>query len=205
MLLQSNAMKINNLEVLKNSRLAMGLAILIIALASGSLIAKEANRTVYVWGSAGELAPGNIVQQSDLIQLSVLLPESAKSYISAKAQLIGALVTHHIGAGELIPVSAISMNQDMLDQRAVPLTIEITDLTIGLQRGDVVDIYAVPNLSQKSITEPELITSEITVSAVSDKNNSGKAVVVVNLPQNLVLPVLAHLADSRLLIVRTNS
>jgi hypothetical protein len=63
----------------------------------------------------------------------------------------------------------------------------------------------VPNLSQKSITEPELITSEITVSGVSDKNNSGKAVVVVNLPQNLVLPVLAHLADSRLLIVRTNS
>jgi flagella basal body P-ring formation protein FlgA len=205
MLLQSNAMKINNLEVLKNSRLAMGLAILIIALASSSLIAKEANRTVYVWGSAGELAPGNIVQQSDLIQVSVLLPESAKSYISSNAQLIGALVTHHIGAGELIPVSAISMNQETLDQRAVPLTIEITDLTIGLQRGDVVDIYAVPNLSQKSITEPELITSEITVSAVSDKNNSGKAVVVVNLPQNLVLPVLAHLADSRLLIVRTNS
>jgi flagella basal body P-ring formation protein FlgA len=205
MLLQSNAMKINNLEVLRNSRLAMGLAILIIALASGSLIAKEANRTVYVWASAGELAPGNIVQQADLIQASVLLPESSKSCISSKAQLLGALVIHRIGAGELIPVSAISMNQDTLDQRAVPLTIEITDLTIGLQRGDVVDIYAVPNLSQKSISEPELITSGITVSGVSDKNNSGKAVVVVNLPQNLVLPALAHLADSRLLIVRTNS
>jgi hypothetical protein len=197
-------MKLNKLELLKNSRFAMGLALLILALGAGSLIAKEANRTVYVWASATELAPGNIISADDLQQVSVLLPESAKSYISATAQVVGAVVTHRIGVGELLPVSAISLEPNSLDQRAVPLTLELTDIPIGLTRGEVIDLYAVPNLTQKSITEPALIIEQITVAAVSDKNNSGKAVVVVNLPQSILLTALTHLSDSRLLIVRSH-
>ncbi|MSY64477.1 MAG: flagellar basal body P-ring biosynthesis protein [Actinobacteria bacterium] len=197
-------MKLNKLELLKNSRFAMGLALLILALGAGSLIAKEANRTVYVWASATELAPGNIISADDLQQVSVLLPESAKSYISATAQVVGAVVTHRIGVGELLPVSAISLEPNTLDQRAVPLTLELTDIPIGLTRGEVIDLYAVPNLTQKSITEPALIIEQITVAAVSDKNNSGKAVVVVNLPQSILLTALTHLSDSRLLIVRSH-
>ena len=182
----------------------MGLALLILALGAGSLIAKEANRTVYVWASATELAPGNIISADDLQQVSVLLPESAKSYISSTAQVVGAVVTHRIGVGELLPVSAISLEPNTLDQRAVPLTLELTDIPIGLTRGEVIDLYAVPNLTQKSITEPALIIEQITVAAVSDKNNSGKAVVVVNLPQSILLTALTHLSDSRLLIVRSH-
>lgn len=197
-------MKLNKLELLKNSRFATGLALLILALGAGSLIAKEANRTVYVWASATELAPGNIISADDLQQVSVLLPESAKSYISATAQVVGAVVTHRIGVGELLPVSAISLEPNSLDQRAVPLTLELTDIPIGLTRGEVIDLYAVPNLTQKSITEPALIIEQITVAAVSDKNNSGKAVVVVNLPQSILLTALTHLSDSRLLIVRSH-
>ena len=197
-------MKLNKLELLKNSRFAMGLALLILALGAGSLIAKEANRTVYVWASATELAPGNIISADDLQQVSVLLPESAKSYISATAQVVGAVVTHRIGVGELLPVSAISLEPNSLDQRAVPLTLELTDIPIGLTRGEVIDLYAVPNLTQKSITEPALIIEQITVAAVSDKNNSGKAVVVVNLRQSILLTALTHLSDSRLLIVRSH-
>ena len=197
-------MKLNKLELLKNSRFATGLALLFLALGAGSLIAKEANRTVYVWASATELAPGNIISADDLQQVSVLLPESAKSYISATAQVVGAVVTHRIGVGELLPVSAISLEPNSLDQRAVPLTLELTDIPIGLSRGEVIDLYAVPNLTQKSITEPALIIEQITVAAVSDKNNSGKAVVVVNLPQSILLTALTHLSDSRLLIVRSH-
>jgi hypothetical protein len=197
-------MKIRNLDILKNSRLAMGLALFIIAISAGSLIAKEANRTVYVWASNGELAPGNTIASTDLKAVSVLLPESAKNYISANAQLVGAIVMHRIGTGDLIPVNAISTESQKLAQRAVPLTVEITDLPADLQRGEVIDIYAIPNSSQKSITEPELITSGITVAEASSKNNSGKALVVVNLPEDLVMHTLAFISESRLIIVRSN-
>jgi hypothetical protein len=197
-------MKIRNLDILKNSRLAMGLALFIIAISAGSLIAKEANRTVYVWASNGELAPGNTIASTDLKAVSVLLPESAKNYISTNAQLVGAIVMHRIGTGDLIPVDAISTESQKLGQRAVPLTVEITDLPADLQRGEVIDIYAIPNSSQKSISEPELITSGITVAEASSKNNSGKALVVVNLPEDLVMRTLAFISESRLIIVRSN-
>jgi len=197
-------MKIRNLDILKNSRLAMGLALFIIAISAGSLIAKEANRTVYVWASNGELAPGNTIASTDLKAVSVLLPESAKNYISTNAQLVGAIVMHRIGTGDLIPVDAISIESQKLTQRAVPLTVEITDLPTDLQRGEIIDIYAIPNSSQKSITEPELITSGITVAEASSKNNSGKALVVVNLPEDLVLRTLTFISESRLIIVRSN-
>jgi hypothetical protein len=197
-------MKIKNIDILKNSRLAMGLALFIIAISAGSLIAKEANRTVYVWASNGELAPGNTIAATDLKAVSVLLPESAKNYISTNAQLIGAIVTHRIGTGDLIPVNAISAEPQKLAQRAVPLTVELTDLPTDLQRGEVIDIYAIPSNSQKSITEPELIISAVTVAEVSSKNNSGKSLVVVNLPEDLVMRTLAFISESRLIIVRSH-
>ena len=197
-------MKINNLDLLKNSRLAMGLALLIIAIFAGSLIAKEANRTVYVWASTGELAPGNTINATDVKPVPVLLPESAKNYISANAQLIGTIVMHRIGAGDLIPVTAISNEGQGLVKRAVPLSIELTDLPTDLQRGEVIDIYGVPNSTQNSIAAPELITSAATVAEVSNKNNSGKSIVVVNLPEQMIIHTLSYISESRLIIVRSN-
>ena len=197
-------MKIKNLDLLKNSRLAMGLALFIIAISAGSLIAKEANRTVYVWASTGELAPGNTITTEDIKAVSVLLPESAKNYISANAQLIGTMVVHRIGSGDLLPVAAVSAQTQQLTERAVPLSIELTDLPTQLQRGEVIDIYAVPNSSQKSIAQPELITAGVTVAEVSNKNNSGKSIVVVNLPEDIVLHTLSYISESRLIIVRSN-
>jgi hypothetical protein len=201
---QDTEMKIKYLEILKNSRLAMGLALLISALLAGTLIAREANRTVYVWAASSELAPGNTISATDIKQIPVLLPESARSYISANAQLIGATVTHRVGLGELIPVSAVTIDSEKLTHRAVPLTIEPTDLPTDLVRGEVIDLYAIPNSSPKSITEPQLISGAITVAEVSSKNNSGKSVVVVNLPEIIVLSTLSYIPDSRLIIVRSN-
>ena len=197
-------MKIKYLEVFKNSRLALGIALLISALLVGTLIAKEANRTVYVWAASGELAPGNTISASDIRQTPVLLPESAKNYISANAQLIGATVMHRVGVGELIPVSSVTVDSEKLRERAVPLTIEITDLPSDLSRGEIIDLYAIPNSSPKSILEPQLISGAITVAEVSLKNNSGKSLVVVNLPEDIVLSTLAFIPDSRLIIVRSN-
>ncbi len=197
-------MKLKHLEVLKNSRLAMGLAILFTALLAGSLIAKEANRTVYVWAANSELAPGNIVDLADIKSVAVLLPESAKNYISADAHLIGATVTHRIGLGELIPVSAITVEPDKLMQRAVPLTIEPTDLPTNLQRGEIIDLYAIPNSSQKTIAAPELIIGAVAVAEVSSSSNSGKSLVVINLPENIILNTLTYIPDTRLIIVRSN-
>ena len=196
-------MNISNLDILKNSRLAMGLALFIIAIGSGQLIAKESNRTVMVWATQGDLAPGQLISQSDIKAVSVLLPQSAKNYLSAEAEIIGALVLTHISVGDLIPTSAITSTSQGLDQRFVPLTLELTDLPVDLIRGEIIDIYAIPNRDSKSITSPQLVAESISVSSVNERNNSGKVSVLVILKSDLVMPTLAMLADSRLIIVRS--
>jgi hypothetical protein len=193
---------ISKLDILKNSRLAMGLALFIIALTAASLISKEANRTVLVWASTGELAPGQIIAQSDLTPASVLLAQSAKNYFSSSAQIVGTTVLTKISAGDLIPVAAITNELDANNQRLVPLTIEISDLPIALSRGDVIDIYAIAKTNAKESIAPTLLASAVSVEQVLERSNSGVVSVLVILENDQVISALNYLSDSRLIIVR---
>lgn len=196
-------MKISNLDILKNSRLAMGLSLFIIAILAGGLIAKEANRTVMVWATQSDLAPGDLIKPTDLKSVSVLLPESAKNYLSINAQIVGGLILKGISSGDLIPAAAIATAGDALEQRFVPLTLEPTDLPMDLQRGEVVDIYAIPNRDSKVISQPQLVAADISISQVTERSNAGKVSVLVILNNDQVLPTLQMLSDSRLIIVRS--
>ena len=180
----------------------MGLALFIIALTAASLISKEANRTVMVWASAGELAPGQIIAQSDLTPASVLLAQSAKNYLSTSAQIVGTTVLTKISAGDLIPVAAIANEVNANNQRLVPLTIEISDLPIALSRGDVIDIYAIAKSNVKESIVPTLLVSAVSVEQVLERSNSGVVSVLVILENDQVISALNYLSDSRLIIVR---
>ena len=196
-------MQFAKLDFLKNSRLAMGLALLIIALSAASLISKEANRTVLVWASVGDLAPGQVITPTDITPASVLLAQTAKNYLSFSAQIVGTTVISKISAGDLIPVAAISTEVDSLDKRLVPLTVEITDLPIALVRGDVIDIYAIAKKDSNSIITPELLAAGVSVEQVLERSNSGSVSVLVILNNNQVLSALNLITDSRLVIVRS--
>ena len=195
-------MNISKLDILKNSRMAMGLALFIIALTAASLISKEANRTVLVWASTGELAPGQVIEQSDLTSTSVLLAQSAKNYLSTSAQIVGTTVLTKISAGDLIPVAAIASEVSSNNQRLVPLTIEISDLPIALSRGDVIDIYAIAKTNTKESISPTLLVSAVSVEQVLERSNSGVVSVLVILENEQVISTLNYLTDSRLILVR---
>jgi hypothetical protein len=195
-------MNISKLDIFKNSRLAMGLALFIIALTAASLISKEANRTVLVWASTGELASGQVIEQSDLTSTSVLLAQSAKNYLSTSAQIVGTTVLTKISAGDLIPVAAIASEVSANNQRLVPLTIEISDLPIALSRGDVIDIYAIAKTNAKESISPTLLVSAVSVEQVLERSNSGVVSVLVILENEQVISTLNYLTDSRLILVR---
>ena len=196
-------MKISKFDLFRNSRLAMGFALFIIALTAANLISKEANRTVLVWETTGELAPGQIIQESDITAASVLLAQSAKNYLSASAEIVGTTVLTKISAGDLIPIAAIGAGDNPVNQRFVPLTIEISDLPISLVRGDLIDLYAISKSNAKEVNAPALLASAITVEQVLERNNSGVVSVLVILENEQVLPTLNFLTDSRLILVRT--
>jgi hypothetical protein len=196
-------MKISKIDVFRNSRLAMGLALFIVALTAASLISKEANRTVLVWASTGDLAPGQIVMQSDITPVSVLLAQSAKNYLSSSAEIVGTTVLTKISMGDLIPGSAIGASGNFINQRLFPLTVALSDIPISLARGDVIDLYALNASNAKELVAPVLLGSSISVEQVLERNNSGVVSVLVILENEEILPILNFLGDSRLIIVRT--
>ena len=195
-------MKLTSFDIIKNSRLAMGFGLLIISLLAATLIAKEANRTVLVWATKSELAPGVLITSDDVMPVSALLPESAKNYLSASAQIIGGVVLRQISAGDLIPAAAISSSSDSLNAKLIPLTVDLTDMPLGLSRGDVIDIYAIAKRDSK-LTAPELLAANVSVSQVLERNNSGVGSVLVILDSAQILPTLQLISDSRIVIVRS--
>lgn len=196
-------MSFGKIENLKNSKLVLGLSILLIAIFTAGLISKEANRTVEVWATKSNLAPGMRLSDQDLIKVSVLLPENSKNYISGQAQIIGALVVNQVNVGDLIPVASIAAVPNSLNQRHVPITTEMTDSPINLRRGDIVDIYAVPTRDSQITTEAQLVGQSISLSEVLKENNSGKVSVVAIFNDDQVLPLLQIMSDSRVILVRS--
>ncbi|CAB4686532.1 MAG: flagellar basal body P-ring biosynthesis protein [Actinobacteria bacterium] len=196
-------MQISKIDLLKNSRITMGVSLFIISILCASLISKEANRTVMVWATQTDLAPGQVITENDITPVSVLLPQSAVNYLSSNAQIIGGTVVTKIYKGDLIPSAAISKSTEVIDEKLVPLTVEITDIPLELSRGSVIDIYGINKRDTKSITTPVLMASNVSVSQVLERSNSGIASVLVILKNDQVLPLLEVLADSRLFIVRS--
>ncbi len=194
---------ITKFDIFKNSRLVLGLALFIIAITSASLITKEANRSVLVWASTGELAPGQIIEQADVTTVSVLLAQSAKNYLSANAQIIGTTVLTNIAGGDLIPAAALGAGIDSTNQRLLPITVEVSDLPIALSRGDVVDLYAVKKGNMQVEFNPALLATGVSVDQVLERNNSGVVSVLVILNNDQILPILTYIAESRLILVRT--
>lgn len=195
-------MNVTKFDIFKNSRLVLGLALFIIAITSASLITKEANRSVLVWASTGELAPGQIIEQSDVTTTSVLLAQSAKNYLSANAQIIGTTVLTNIASGDLIPAAALGAGIDSTNQRLLPITVEVSDLPIALSRGDVVDLYAIKKGNTQVEFNPALLAAGVSVDQVLERNNSGVVSVLVILNNDQILPILTYLAESRLILVR---
>ena len=185
-------------------RTIAGSTILIIAFIAAILIAHEANRTVLLWSTSNELSTGAVIQKSDLKAKRALLPENSHMYFSSSADLIGAIVAHHVGAGELIPTSALIEQGSEVDGRYVPLEVAIHDLPTNVERGSIVDIYAIAkNASGSTGSESTaLVAVATTVIAVDRKGDlSGSVGVVVNLRAQNVSSLISQLSAHRILLV----
>ena len=193
----------DKIEIFKNSRLILGLSVLLIAVFSAGLISKEANRTVQVWAASSNLSPGSLISENDIQKVSVLLPDSSKNYISVRAQIVGAIVLNKINVGELIPVAAVSASANSFNQRLVPISVAVTDIPLSLNRGDIIDIYGIPTRDSKFFTEPRLISEQISVSEVFKETNSGVVSITAIFSGDQVLPLLEALSDSKVVVVRS--
>jgi Flp pilus assembly protein CpaB len=127
-----------------NGRTVLGLVIFALAFL-GAQRAIEAQRTTTpLWVATRDLATGQMLMPSDLSVVEAVLPgDQSTGYALASTDLAGSIVGRPVGAGELVPLSAVSTGDAAGPGRAMTVPVEAEHAVGGeVGPGDLVDVYA---------------------------------------------------------------
>ena len=178
-------------------RLIIGLAIVVITALAGFALVSAADNTTSVYAAAKSLAPGHVLQTSDLVLTDVKLGKSSSAYLAASGLTSGAVVTKSVGAGELVPVSAVGTAKqvattNVVVQLDVPLSSDAVE-------GSTVDVWASMAAGQGVFGPPAVIISGAQIAHITEAtglaaSNGGVRVEIV-VPQSKVAALLESQAN----------
>jgi hypothetical protein len=169
----------------------LGVLLVLASVLLGARVVSSADATVPVWAVSGDLAAGTELTADDLVAVDVRLDDAADAYLSTTARPEGRTLARTVRAGELLPRSALE-ESDELVQLALPA--QAGYVPPGLQRGQLVDVYAVADpaagaagLADGSVS---LVVSRAPVQALA-----GRAEGALSTPTTAVQVVVAVAAD----------
>lgn len=146
----------------RDTRLILGLLLILVSVAVGAKLFAEVDERVGVWAVTRDLGAHTPLSQDDLVVRLVRLDETARRYVSADQHLDGLVLTRPVGRNELLPVAALSQ-RSTVDQRRVVIDVDRFS-AVGLARGGVVDVYAVRAPKNGAAPpRPELVLPGVTV------------------------------------------
>lgn len=124
----------------RDSRLLVGLLLVLAATALGAKAVASADDRVPVFAAASALKPGDRLTSDNLVRIDVKLGDGAAEYLTAT----GAVPPEHfvlreIRRGELVPASAVG-GRDRVTVQPVTIRVEATSVT-SLVAGSVVDVW----------------------------------------------------------------
>ena len=184
-------------------RYLLGLILIITSFISAFLISSASDRTITVWASSTDLAPGKIIEEKDITPVKVRLLSNAEQYLDASVEIVGTSVVRKIGAAELIPSFALSPQVDTSLQR-VPIQVERLMSPVGLGAGDLVDIYGIPNqLASQSGVVSELILESVGIEEIDDsaRELGGALGITLLVPDSLVSDLISTMNVFNFLLV----
>lgn len=123
-------------------RLALGVALVILAVIAGSRVVAAAGDRVPVWSLRSALAAGTTLHADDLVATPVGA-DAVTAYASSSTDVAGKVLTRDVGAGELLPLAALAPSQDR-QRRLVTVPVDALHAPPGLARGERVDVYVTP-------------------------------------------------------------
>lgn len=184
-------------------RYLLGLILIITSFISAFLISSASDRTITVWASSTDLAPGKIIEEKDITPVKVRLLSNAEQYLDASVEIVGTSVVRKIGAAELIPSFALSPQVDTSLQR-VPIQVERLMSPVGLGAGDLVDIYGIPNqMASQSGVVSELILESVGIEEIDDsaRELGGAIGITLLVPDSLVSDLISTMSEFIFLLV----
>lgn len=192
----------------RDTRLIVGLLIVLASVALGARVVAAADDTVALYAAGTTLVTGRRLTAADLTVVRVRLGAGTAAYLPARSPLpAGATVLRTLGAGELIPVSAVGAAA-LVQVR--PVTVPLNGAPpVGLGAGARVDVWSSardPGVGAARYRSPARLAGGVEVSAVT-RDESGLSVTrggsaQVLLRESQLPAVLDALAnDARLVLV----
>jgi hypothetical protein len=144
-----------------DARLLGGLLLVLLSVVLGARVLADADRRVLVWSVTRDLGAASTLRSDDLRATSVRLDGVAGRYLSAAEDLEGLVLTRPVGRGELLPASAVRPVGSP-ERRRVVIEVDRAGVA-GLAKGQVVDLYAVPDAAAEQSAGPRLVLAGVTV------------------------------------------
>jgi hypothetical protein len=142
-------------------RLLVGIFLVLVSVAAGAKVLADADDRVRVWSVTRDLGVGATLTDDDVEPVAVRLDDRARRYVSAGQDLEGAVLTRAVGRGELLPLAAVGRTGDR-DIRQVVIEVDRVGVA-GLEKGRLVDVYAVRTADGEEPAAPELVLAGVTV------------------------------------------
>lgn len=169
----------------------LGVLLVLASVLLGARVVSSADATVPVWALTADLAAGTELDDADLTAVDVRLDEAAGAYLSTGTRPQGRTLARAVHAGELLPSSALEEGDELV-QLALP--VQSGYVPPGLQRGQVVDVYAVADPAAGATTVADgsvvLVVRRAPVQAISGRSEG-----VLSTPTSAVQVVVAVAAD----------
>lgn len=207
---KNRGVKQNEISLYLTPRYILGLILILASFSSAFLISRASDKTVMVWAASVDLAPGEVLMESDLTKVRVRLLDNPEQYLSAANQITGAAVLRAIGAAELIPSFAISSEVNP-NLQVVPISIPREWAPIELTSGSIVDVYGIPNRSVEimadSRSKSRLLLSAVAIDSIdsSSRDLGGRVGISLLVPDFYVEDVVSAISSNEFLLVRRHS
>lgn len=189
-------------------RLVLGVLLVLGSVLLGARVVAAADATVPVWSAAGDLAAGTQLAAEDLVAVDVRLDDVAGAYLATSTQPEGRTLARAVRSGELLPRTALEEPAELV-QLALP--VQAGYVPPGLDRGQVVDVYAVADPAAGATAAGDgsvaLVVAAAPVQAISGRTEGVLSTatttvqVVVSVPVQDAPAVLAAIAGRPLVVV----
>jgi hypothetical protein len=145
-------------------RFAIGIALVAVSVAGVVWIVNGTDSSVTVLAARDALSPGDRIRTGDLVPERVRLPGSPAHYFTAMPDG-GLVVTRAIGAGELVPRSAVGSAAGV---RVASVVVPVVgELSRTIVPGAVVDLWSARTAEQGGFEPPVVLAASATVVRVS--------------------------------------
>ena len=182
----------------RDSRLLVGVIVVLLATAVGAKVIAGADDTVAMYAAAQTLKPGDRLTVDNLVRVDVQLGDRGPVYLSAlTGPAPDRFALREIPRGELVPVGAVGGQNEVGVQ---PVTIAVdANSTTALKVGSVVDVWVSErdlSTTQERYLDARLTLERVSIAAVpSDQSRFGAAAstaaVQVLVPRAQVQAVIA--------------